>query len=121
MLFGNKLYCPLHGCAFNVQSGTSEYAPAIDYLPIFYIEEKDNKIWLYFPALPPQKITPSAVTRDYNDLRKVVIIGCNHIYNLAGVSAHACIETLRNHEYTGEITMITKDTKLPYDKSQLTK
>ena len=37
-------------------------------------------------------------------------------YFLAGISAHSCIETLRTHGYTGEITMISKDTKLPYDK-----
>lgn len=36
-LFGNKLFCPLHGCAFNVESGTAEYAPAKDNLPIFFV------------------------------------------------------------------------------------
>ena len=33
-------------------------------------------------------------------MRKVVIIG-------SGVSAHAAIETLRSHGYSGEITMIS--------------
>ena len=37
--FGNKLYCPKHGCAYNITTGTSEYAPALDNLPIFFVEE----------------------------------------------------------------------------------
>ena len=40
-LFGNKLFCPLHGCAYNIETGGTEYGPAIDGLPKFYIEEKN--------------------------------------------------------------------------------
>jgi hypothetical protein len=75
------------------------------------------------PKFPPIKVRPPTTPRDYNDLRKIVIIGCNidWIYILANAAAHTCIETLRSHGYGGEITMISKDTKLPYDKSQLTR
>jgi hypothetical protein len=39
VLFGNKLYCPNNGSAYNIETGTAEYAPAMDNLPIFYITE----------------------------------------------------------------------------------
>lgn len=55
---------------------------------------------------------PPTTSRDYNDLRKIVIIG-------SGGSAQACVETLRRFGYTGEIIMVTKETKYPYDKSKL--
>ena len=39
VLFGDKLYCPLHGCAYSVTSGSFEYFTAHDNLPIFYVSE----------------------------------------------------------------------------------
>lgn len=42
-------------------------------------------------------------------------------FSSAGASAQACVETLRHSGFTGEITIVTKETKYPYDKTQLTK
>ena len=53
VLFGNKLLCPLHGCAYSVESGSVEYAPARDNLPIFYVSEQHEKIFIHFPKNPP--------------------------------------------------------------------
>ncbi len=39
IIFGNKLYCPKHGCAFDATTGIVEYCPAIDNLAKFYCEE----------------------------------------------------------------------------------
>ena len=52
------MLCPVHGCAFNVCSGSVEYAPAMDQLPIFFVSEKDEKISLFFPKHVPTKIRP---------------------------------------------------------------
>ena len=40
MIFGDKLMCPHHGCAFNIKTGTVEFGPAYDNLPRFFIEEE---------------------------------------------------------------------------------
>jgi len=113
-LFGDKLYSPIYGCAYSVKSGTVEYGPAIDNLAIFYIREKEGKVFVGIPKYPPRKVRPMTSFRDYNDLRKVVVVG-------SGIAAFACIDNLRQNGYTGEIKMITTDTRLPYDKTKLSK
>jgi len=47
-------------------------------LPKFFIKESEGKAVLYFPKNPPIKIMPELEQRDYNDMRKVVIVGSNH-------------------------------------------
>lgn len=39
IVFENKLYCPIHGCAYNIVSGVPEYAPSMNYLPIYFVTE----------------------------------------------------------------------------------
>lgn len=82
------------------------------------------------PETPIKKVMPPCPFRDYNDLRKVVIIGCINIFChfllysclfIASAAAQGCIETLKETGFTGEITVITKDVKLPYDRTRLTK
>lgn len=73
--FENKLYCPLHGCAFNIHSGEVELAPAIDDIARFYAEEIQGKVYVYAPKSIPKRLIPHTMPRDYNDMRKVVIVG----------------------------------------------
>lgn len=47
-------------------------------------------------------------------MRKVAIYG-------NGASAYACIAGLRENGYSGEITVISSDSYIPYDKLKLTK
>lgn len=112
--FGNKLYSPLNGSAFNIQNGHPELAPAIDELPRFHVEERDGKVVVFAPKVVPKRLVPAFATRDYNDMRKVVVVG-------SGPAAIGAIEALRLNGFTGEIVMVTKGTKMPYDKSKLTK
>lgn len=69
---------------------------------------------LHVPRLVPKRLVPAFATRDYNDMRKVVVVG-------SGPAALGAIETLRLNGFTGEIIMVTKGTKMPYDKTKLTK
>ena len=52
--------------------------------------------------------------RDPNDKRKYVIIG-------GGAAGLSCAETLRQSDFTGEITVISSDDLLPYDRTLLSK
>lgn len=34
--FNDKLYCPYHGCVFDIKSGSVEHGPSLLNLPIFF-------------------------------------------------------------------------------------
>ncbi len=36
--FNDKLYCPHHGCVFDIKSGSVEHGPSLFNLPIFLSE-----------------------------------------------------------------------------------
>lgn len=38
IIFGDKLYCPHHGCAYDIKSGSVEYGPASMNLSRFFVE-----------------------------------------------------------------------------------
>lgn len=75
IVFNDKLYCPKHGCAFDIETGTVELAPAIDNLPRFKVTEKNGEVFVEAPKFLPKKIMPHCEPRDNSDLRKVVIVG----------------------------------------------
>lgn len=52
--------------------------------------------------------------RDKNNQQSIVIVG-------GGVSGLYCAETLRQSNFTGEITVLSDDNVLPYNRSLLTK
>lgn len=91
-LFGNKLMSPMNGSAYNVKTGEVEYGPALDNVPIFKCNVKDGYVNVMVPKKPPVKIRPYLSSRDFADMRKVVIIG-------GGESALACAETMRFLSY----------------------
>lgn len=37
VFFNDKLMCPHHGCAYDIKSGSVEYGPALQNLPIFSV------------------------------------------------------------------------------------
>lgn len=87
-----------------------EGPPSIDNLPKFGVKENEDSIDVYAPLIVPKKIIPQYHFRDYNDQRKVIIYG-------GGAAAFACLTTLREFGYTGEISYISNDSYMPYDKS----
>ena len=95
IVFNDKLYCPHHGCAFCITTGTVEYVPAYFNLPRFYVEEKNGKVKLFHPSKIPKKVLPRTQQRDFNDYRKVVILGGDHDATMG------CIDGLRQYDYGG--------------------
>jgi len=83
-------------------------------LPRFFAQETKGQVSVYAPLFVPKRLVPHCLPRDYNDLRKVIVIG-------SGAAALSCIETMRHNGYTGELIMVTKETSYPYDKTRLTK
>jgi len=54
------------------------------------------------------------VLRDPSNQTKMVIVG-------GGAAGLICAETLRQSGYTGQITIISNETRLPYDRTLLSK
>ena len=95
VVFGDKILSPSNGTAYNIKTGEAEWGPGMDNLPVFQtkVDEDEGKLYVYLPKNPPKRLRPYLYLRDFNDLRKVVIIG-------NGAAAITCAETLRQMEYT---------------------
>jgi len=112
VVFGNKLLAPKHGTAYNIETGRIEDGPGSDSLPIFKTLVEDGQVKVMLPKKAPIKIKPQLSSRDYNDPRKLVVIG-------GGEAAMACAEALRNLEYNGELMFLTDDKDLPIYRDKL--
>jgi nitrite reductase/ring-hydroxylating ferredoxin subunit len=62
--FNDKLFCPHHGCVFDVKSGSVEHGPSLLNLPIFFAEEKNGIVKLIYPLAMPSSVAPSMLERD---------------------------------------------------------
>jgi apoptosis-inducing factor 3 len=114
LMFDDKVLCPWHAAAFSVKTGAIENAPGMDSLPKFDIIEKDGKNFVTVPLVLPRKQTMELAKRDPNDKRRYVIIG-------GGPAGVNCAEALRQSNYTGEITVISAEDIVAYDRTLLTK
>lgn len=92
-----------------------EYGPALDNLPLFQAKvDKDGRVFAFIPDHPPTRIRPLLATRDFNDLRRVVIVGSDP-------AVISCAETLRQFDYTGDLIVVSDSPELPIDKTLLRK
>lgn len=115
ILIRDKLICPGHGCEYNITNGEAEGPPVINTLPIFNVTELGpGKIGISIPDKPPKEVKPFMTPRDFNDDRKISIIGL-------GAGGLSCVERLRRMGYTGDITVFTKGSDFPFQKHNLTK
>ena len=114
VLFDDKLICPAHNAAFSILDGTPEEAPAMNGLQKFEIVEEDGKKFVVIPSdYKGTKPAPMA-TRDESNDSKFVIVG-------GGAAGLAAAETLRQSDYTGQIIILSKDDKIAYDRTLLSK
>ena len=114
MLFDDKVLCPWHAAGFNVTSGALELAPGLDGVPKYEVTEKDGKWYVTVPSKLEQKQTAPMAKRDPANKQRFVIIG-------GGAAGLNCAETLRQSDFTGEIVIISEETRSPYDRTLLSK
>jgi hypothetical protein len=95
VLFTDKLYCPHHGCIFDIKSGSIEHGPAIYNLPIFFAQEVNGVVQLMYPLAVPTSVAPNSTQKDVEDLSKAVILGDDD------AAAIGCINSLRQFGYQG--------------------
>ncbi|KAF8150754.1 flavoprotein [Crassisporium funariophilum] len=114
-----RVVCPWHGACFNVCTGDIEDAPAPMALHSFQTQVKDGKI--HVTAHPASTLKnnmsrqATLLATGVNSMgRGVVIVG-------GGSGAFHAVESLREHGFPGPITILTKETYNPIDRTKLSK
>lgn len=111
-----RIRCQWHGACFNIETGDIEDFPGFDSLPCHQvtIENCKVKVRAKRSALEnPKRIKPMCKKLE-SDKEHYVIIG-------GGPAGAICVETLRQENFTGKITMICKEKYLPYDRVKVSK
>jgi apoptosis-inducing factor 3 len=111
----DHIICPWHNAYFNIATGDQEEPPGLDSLPRYLVRIENNQVIVAIPDSASDKRTPEMA--QYNpelDNRTFIILG-------AGAAGTHAAETLRVAGYQGRIVMITRDDKLPYDRTTLSK
>src|SRR5689334_13074051 len=114
-LCGTRVMCPWHHAVFNVVNGDLEEPPALDALVSYAVRVDDEKIFVRVPEVTADRRTPAMAKCDPNvDSRQFVIIG-------AGAAGYSAAQTLREEGFRGQIVMITREDRAPYDRPNLSK
>ncbi len=112
---GKRLVCPWHHATFELTSGQLLEPPAMDGLAAYEVREDGDDIIILVPDEMPVGEKPQMARSDPGkDSRKFVILG-------AGAAGQMAAQTLREDGFEGQILMLTKDNKLPYDRPNLSK
>ncbi|KIK10084.1 hypothetical protein K443DRAFT_81036 [Laccaria amethystina LaAM-08-1] len=114
-----RVVCPWHGACFNVCTGDIEDAPAPMALHSFKTRVIDGKI--HVTANPANTLKnnlarqPTLLATGVDSSGKgTVIVG-------GGSGAFHAVESLREHGYVDPITILTKETHTPIDRTKLSK
>jgi NADPH-dependent 2,4-dienoyl-CoA reductase/sulfur reductase-like enzyme len=99
----------------NVVNGDAEEPPALDALVSYAVRVDGERILVNVPEESPDRRTPIMSSHDpVADSRQFVIIG-------AGAAGYAAAQTLREEGFRGNLVMITRDNRAPYDRPNLSK
>jgi len=114
-LCGTRIVCPWHHAVFNVVNGDLEEPPALDSLTSYEVRVEGERILVSLPEEAEDRRTPAMVKQDpIADPRQFVIIG-------AGAAGYAAAQALREEGFRGNVVMITREDRAPYDRPNLSK
>ena len=113
-LSGERIVCPWHHACFDVKTGDLEEPPAFDALPRFDVTIENDEIFVRLPETVSDRRTPAMANRDLQDKRAFVILG-------GGAAGYMAAQTLREDGFAGRLVMITRESRLPYDRPNLSK
>ncbi|HEX5835299.1 MAG TPA: FAD-dependent oxidoreductase [Pyrinomonadaceae bacterium] len=113
-LCGTRVVCPLHHAVFNVVNGDLEEPPALDALVSYDVRVEGERVIVCVPEEAADRREISMAERDPVDGRQFVILG-------AGAAGYAAAQTLREEGFGGNIVMITREDRAPYDRPNLSK
>ena len=114
LLVGDKLICPLHNATFDIKTGRAETGPVFDGLETYKVEVSGKKVKIHLPKNRVNTNKTPKMAKKENNANPMVIIG-------GGPASEAAMEAFRKAGHTGNITLITKDSLPPYDRTALSK
>ncbi len=109
---GGVVVCFWHKAAFRVATGERIEPPAVDDLPVFPVRVADGQV-LVTVGDEPDRIDPAPATLT-GDRRCFIIVG-------AGAAGAVAAQTLREEGFAGRVIMISREDRLPYDRTVLSK
>lgn len=114
-LCGNHVICPWHHAWFNVTNGDLLEPPALNALPHYEVQVDGENVIVKIPDNPSDHRIPDMVSCDVSkDNRIFAILG-------GGAAGYAAAQTLREDGFRGRIIMISRESRLPYDRPNLSK
>src|ERR1022692_2209251 len=105
---GDTIRCPWHHACFDLRTGATLRAPALNPLPCYDVERQDGRI-----RVGARRGDPISLRRP-SSLRTIAIVG-------AGAAGESAAEALRREGYDGEILLFGADEALPVDRPNLSK
>ena len=110
LLVDDTVRCPLHHACFSLRTGEALRAPALNPIACWRVEQNGATIFVREKTkrTPPSKLSGGSLPLS------VVIVG-------GGAAGNAAAEMLRRHGFEGNITMLSADDALPYDRPNLSK
>ena len=115
IICNERIVCPWHNACFDAIAGQQLEPPGLDSLATFDTRVEGEDILVKLPEDIPQQRTREMT--DYvpqNGDRSFVVLG-------AGAAGMNAVETLRQEGFQGKIVLISESTKLPYDRTKLSK
>ena len=109
---GETIRCPWHHACFSLRTGAATAAPALNPVPHYRTELRDNVV--YVVARDDDEVRARPTTHRSDTTAPIVIIG-------AGAAGHAALEMLRLEGYDGALVVIDPDPDAPYDRPNISK
>ena len=114
-LCGTRLICPWHHAVFDIVNGDLEEPPALDSLVSYDVRVEGERVMVSLPEKTQDRRPVGMAKRDpAADARQFVIIG-------AGAAGYVAAQTLREEGFRGNVVMITRENRVPYDRPNLSK
>lgn len=107
-IVGDTLRCPWHHACFELRTGSPLGAPAMRPLRAWQIARDGELV----RVLPQPRVVPAA--KSATESGHVLIIG-------AGAAGSFAAAELRRIGFAGQVTLLTRESRLPYDKPNLSK
>lgn len=110
LVAGDTIRCPLHHASFSLSTGEALFAPALEPLARWRVEQQGDAVFVREPLAPP----PTNAAVPAQPPSSVVIVG-------GGAAGHSAAEMLRRRGYDGPITIVSADADPPVDRPNLSK
>jgi len=109
LIADDTVRCPWHHACFSLRTGEALRAPALDSVSSWNVETSGGK--LFVREKQPARKRPAVSAKASEN---VIIVG-------GGAAGNAAAEMLRREGYSGDVTMISADDAVPYDRPNLSK